>query len=67
VAICSQCVDQSSSKVRGFGGEMDKFGDIVGTKLPLFLPNWKLRIRDFDGPRQGSRNLLKSKLLSAIS
>lgn len=46
---------------------MDKFRDIVGTKLPLFPTAWKLRSWDFDKPNQYLFKSLKNKLLSATA
>ena len=45
---------------------MDKFRDIVGTKLPLFRSAWKGKRQESDGLWLHTRNLLKKKLLDVV-
>jgi hypothetical protein len=45
---------------------MDKFRDIVGTKLPLFPAPRKLAVQDSHSSKLLPRNLLRNKILDAI-
>ena len=45
---------------------MDKFRDIVGTKLPLFRSAWKGKRQESDGLWLHTRNLLKKKPLDVV-
>ena len=65
-AASSRSLGRVPLKSHYYRGLVDKFRDIVGTKLPLFPSVEKLRTRDFPGSNSGSRKWLKSNRLDAL-